>query len=122
MVRRKSATPLLILSSQRAAFERHDERTNLALVNDMLDIILGFRSLTDVAQFAFLDFQKGVDHRRVEVRADMGGEFFARLLIGSGGAIRAVAGDGVKGIGDREDAGVDMYLLAAQAKRVAAAV
>src|SRR5436305_11882063 len=54
--------------------------------------------------------------------ADAGNDLLARRDVGGGGAIRAITGDRVKGVGDSEDAGVDVNLFATQTPRVAAAV
>src|SRR5438270_2195902 len=87
-----------------AALDRNDERANLPLIDDVLDIIFGLRSDADSLPFALLDFQEGVDDAGIEVCAGAGDDLFARLKVGGGGAIRAVAGDGIESVGDREDA------------------
>ena len=53
------------------------------------------------------NLEEGFNDGRVELSARTAQDFLARRVEAAGFAIRPVAGNGIKGVGDREDAGAD---------------
>src|ERR671937_630232 len=63
--------------------------------------------------------QKRLDHLRVELRARVPAQLDGRALIRLTASVDAVAGDGVEGVGNREDPRVQVNPLATQPQGVA---
>jgi hypothetical protein len=68
------------------------------------------------------DLEKDLHNARIELRSGAAQNLFARLIEAARLAVRPVAGDGVEGVGDGENAGADGNIGSALGVWIAATV